>query len=222
MFLFCSMQSAPPAPALDALAAQQMAALGELRDLAMNLARALAAQARAAIEPGAPEAPQVTAGDPVAMFARVARAVRQTIVLEMRIAQPDPQRDAERRRAEAAHASGRRKGELSDVAGAIIEADSSTGGRNHLLGLLDARIHIHAEREPDFADLPLGVLVARICRELGVRPDWSLWAETDWARDEAEAQVPGSPFSGPSAPPMSGRRPPSSALVPPAGLGPAP
>jgi hypothetical protein len=53
--------------------------------------------------------------------------------------------------------------------------------------------------EADFADRPVGELVARICHDLELTPDWSLWEAEDWAIEEAEAKMPGSPYAGPGA-----------------------
>ncbi len=53
--------------------------------------------------------------------------------------------------------------------------------------------------EADFARRPIGELVARICQDLGVTPDWSLWEAEDWALGEAEAKLPGSPYARPGA-----------------------
>ncbi len=55
----------------------------------------------------------------------------------------------------------------------------------------------------DVASRPVGELVALICRDLGLDPDWTRLAEEAWAQDEiAEAPV-GSPFND-----LSSARPP--------------
>ena len=195
------MSDTPPSPPPDARAAQRMAMLQELGEMGMELARALKAQALAALEPEADDsAPKVTSGDPVLMFTRVARAIRQTVALEMRLAHPDRDPEAERWRAEAAHGRRRRKDEVRGVAQDIIEIDGPAANRERLFNALDARLDAEGEDEEDFTYLPMGVLLARVCRELGVRPNWSLWADEPWAIAEARAQVPGSPFTGPDAP----------------------
>ena len=51
------------------------------------------------------------------------------------------------------------------------------------------------EEEADFADRPIGELVARICKDLGITPDWSLLEDEDWAIEEARTRPPGSPFA---------------------------
>jgi hypothetical protein len=57
---------------------------------------------------------------------------------------------------------------------------------------LDERLG-DGDEEADFADRPIGELVARICRDLGVTPDRSLWQDDDRAIEEAAAKAPGSP-----------------------------
>ena len=46
-----------------------------------------------------------------------------------------------------------------------------------------------------FADQPISTVLARVCADLGLEPDWRLWAKEDWALEEADA-LPGSPFAG--------------------------
>jgi hypothetical protein len=186
--------------------AELVSALRELREIGMELARALRVQALAAMappEPGSESARQVTQGDPVAMFTRVARAVRMTVALEMRLAEPGPDREARRR--EALQARQRRKAAVCDVVQQIVETEAPPTNHRMLLGLLDAQLDRAEKVEAEFTHLPIGVLVARICRVLGVRPDWSAWADTEWAHEEARAQAPGSPFTGPKAPPLRPR-----------------
>lgn len=43
---------------------------------------------------------------------------------------------------------------------------------------------------------PLGELVARICQDLGLDPDWSRLAQDAWAKPEVRRAYPGSPFYG--------------------------
>ena len=47
----------------------------------------------------------------------------------------------------------------------------------------------------DFEDLPASALIARICADLGIEPDWSLWEDEDWAVQETQDRVRGSPFA---------------------------
>jgi hypothetical protein len=174
MFSFCSNMTPPTALDLEALAAAQLADLAELRGIGMELARKAGAEALAASDDEA---------EPSQRFVRLSRTVRQTILLERQVVA-----------GAAKPPLWRRKAQVSDVAVSLFETEPRER-RTGLLSLLDARIDQEADRDPDFANLPIGVLVARICRELGVTPDWALWADTDWAKAEAQDQTPGSPFA---------------------------
>jgi hypothetical protein len=48
----------------------------------------------------------------------------------------------------------------------------------------------------DLTERPLGEIVALICKDLGLEPDWSLLADTYWARAEIKRPRPGSPYAG--------------------------
>jgi hypothetical protein len=52
------------------------------------------------------------------------------------------------------------------------------------------------EGDADFGERPIGEIVARICRDLGVTPDWRRWAGEAWAVEEARARPAGSPYAG--------------------------
>jgi len=62
-----------------------------------------------------------------------------------------------------------------------------------LLDDLDERLEDESE-DDDFAHYPVSELIARICRDLGLTPDWSLWAREPWAIDEARRR-PRSPLA---------------------------
>jgi len=47
----------------------------------------------------------------------------------------------------------------------------------------------------DMADRPIGETVARLCEALELTPDWSRWAEEDWAIEEARTRAEGSPYA---------------------------
>ena len=53
----------------------------------------------------------------------------------------------------------------------------------------------------DTYNLPIGRMAARYVRQMKIGPvDWSRWKDTDWARQEAAANAPGSPFGSPDIP----------------------
>jgi hypothetical protein len=47
----------------------------------------------------------------------------------------------------------------------------------------------------DVMDRPVSAVVTQLCADLGLTPEWSVWADEDWAIAEAES-LPGSPFVG--------------------------
>jgi hypothetical protein len=176
-FLFMSdaaaFSDAMPDPATDRTE-RHLCLLQELAELGMTMARAVVAQVVDAETP---------ATDPGLAFSRIARAVRQTVALEARLAE-DRQlrrekaaaRDVEAGRLRAV----RRKHEVRRCVEQAIEADASENDAEDLLGDLDERLD-DGVYDFDFAERPVGELIARICRDLGVTPDWSLWEDEDWA-----------------------------------------
>ena len=56
------------------------------------------------------------------------------------------------------------------------------------------------DEDLDFADGPISALVSRVCKALGVEPDWAAWEDEDWAMEEAEVWTPGSPYPLPCLP----------------------
>jgi hypothetical protein len=200
---------------------RRLAALEALADMGGDLARLVHRQAheRADAEtrgaaPGGPDLGLV--------FARIARAVRQTWALHDRF---DRERQAREDESEARRAA-RVAADMEKKASA--RADMSLRGaismntvREALETVLDARVdaevgedeavpdELHGlydaldERltdpkdKDDFADLPISQLIARVCKDLGIIPDWNLWAGEDWAIEEAEARMPGSPYAAP-------------------------
>jgi hypothetical protein len=176
---------------------RQLRTLQELAEIGMDLARDVRRQA---LEPTADEAAR--SADLGLIFSRIARAVRQTLALEARLAE-DRGKLAERPALGVSDRwrSARRKRQVKGIVGDVIdaEADSDFEARR-LYRERDERLE-DGDEEADFADLPIGELVARICRDLDVDVDWSLFEDEDWAIEEARARPPGSPFAlgGPRA-----------------------
>jgi hypothetical protein len=168
--------------------------LQELAELGMDIARAVRAEA---VEPApAPEddaAPSRFGADLGLVFARIARAVRQTLALEARVA-ADGRQAQERRQAEEVRrrAEQRRKDVRSYVAQAIEAEAAERKTPDHqverLLDDLDERLD---DYEDALQEAPIGALVARICKDLGVTPDWSLWDDQDWALEHLRTTAPG-------------------------------
>ena len=155
-----------------------MRVLEELAEIGMQLARAVRDEAL--------EAPTERAAELALTFSRVARAVRQTVALEARLA-----RDAETQAQDAAdrrerRAAGerfdlirRRKAQVRDVVERAIETDPADNDRERLLDDLYERLEDDLY-DADFAEQPVGELIARICKDLGVAVDPGLWADEAW------------------------------------------
>jgi hypothetical protein len=181
--------------------------LRELADIGMEMARAVRAQAvtQAAerdVNAAAPVAAARFAGADLGLvFSRIARAVRQTLALEARLAEEGLKARAEhaaRRAGEARARAAQRKREVRNCVSDAIQVDAPPGDVEALLDELDERLG-DPDYAGDFADRPIGELIASICRDLGITPDWGLWEDEDWAIEAAAARPPGSPYT---APPM--------------------
>ena len=190
---------APPIDRTD----ERLDALRELRQMGMTVARAvtrLAEEAVAALDEAAPDNPSAAKDRPAARagelslaFARVSRAVRLTVALEERmeagklaplraaaeIAQCEAQTAAIGRNIRAvanAH-------QLAETVNDLIEdaAGEDEAAAERLYDALQERLD--ELEEGDLADRPVVELVAVICRDLGLQPDWDLWADDDWIEE---------------------------------------
>jgi hypothetical protein len=210
LFLFVS----DPAAMTD----RHAAILARLAEVGERLAMKHAERALAADDP------EVEARATIA-FHRAARSVRQCLALEAKLfrdaARAD--RDDARRKATAQREalsvsdhwrSIRRRREVKEIVSHIIETEPGEFDAEQLFDDLDERLAA-GDEDTDFADRPIGELVARICRDLGVEPDWSLFEDEDWAIEEARARPSGSPFAAglgadeaSADPPLSAHHPP--------------
>jgi hypothetical protein len=169
-----------PDPAQDR-AERHLRVLQELAELGMSLARDVAARAAETADP-----------DLVLAFSRIARAVRQTVALEAKLAddRETARADHARRLAqETAARGGRRKKFVEDAVERAIYAEAQGETAEDLLGDLYERLQDPRD-DADFADRPIGELIADICKALGVTPDPSLWEDEDWAIEEARRPDP--------------------------------
>ena len=181
---------------------QRLALLRELADLGMDMARDVARRAK---DPDAEGA----IADPGLAFARIARAVRQTLALEVRFEEERETRlarardAAQRRRDREASAPYDRRGRLVRRAALrAIEAEADDQDyAEQLVEALDERL-LDREADEDFLDLPVSELVARICKDLGLRFDPSLWEDETWAIEEAAARAPPEPEPPPDSIPL--------------------
>ena len=200
--------------------ARQSRMLRELAQIGMNLSAALQQLAQQAVAQVAGADPPSAAalagagavvGDLSLAHTRVARAVRQTLALETRLNQDrearlrKAQQEQDERRAELDKRRSDRqiglritKDHVGDIVDRVIDAEAPESDVERLQDALDERL---ADDKDDefFRDRPIGEMVALICRDLGLSPDWSLLQGEDWAIAEARTRPPGSPFATPRA-----------------------
>ncbi|QUD89203.1 hypothetical protein [Phenylobacterium montanum] len=190
--------------------------LARLAEIGMEMAEALGREARARAEAAeAGEAGPAAAGDPGLAFSRIARAVRLTLALEARLAEGPAERASgpeveARREAEAARRARAEDRALTERVGRnIIAVNNQAAARKAIETLIETEaeacdieplLDALAERlneptEADFADRPVSETIARICADLGLRPDWGLWRDEAWAGREAETRARGSPYA---------------------------
>jgi hypothetical protein len=176
--------------------------LGELIQIGMGLARDVGRQAA---EPRDPSAPPV---DFALLFSRISRAVRQTVALEAKL---DAERQAVRDKAQAERAveTSLRGMKRKNRAGDIIERMLDEVSESDAERLSDSlRERLDDADDCDFADRPLGEIVAAICRDLGVPVDWSLWEDEPWAAEALAAERAASPEAPPPDLPSAANAPP--------------
>ena len=174
-----------PSDSAEARTARHLSGLAELGEIGMELARLVRRQAAEQAAANPDGAVDESLG---LVFARIARAVRQTFALEARLAE-------ERQMAQAATAARRverRKTQVRTAVERVLDAEADESEAENLVYDLTERLESDYE-DADFTDRPIGELVARICRDLGVTPDWSLWQDEDWAIEArgAAASLPG-------------------------------
>lgn len=173
-----------PDDSAEARTARHLRGLAELGEIGLELARLVR---RKAVEQAAANPDGAVDESLGLVFARIARAVRQTFALEAKLAE-------DRRTAEAATTARRverRKTRVRTAVERVLDAEAEESDAENLFYDLTERLETDYD-DADFAGRPIGELVARICRDLGVTPDWSLWQDEDWAI-EARGTEPAPP-----------------------------
>ena len=192
----------------EARASRQMRMLQELAEIGMQLARAVGRQIadRVPEDPGGGDAD--LAPDLALVFSRISRAVRQTIALEARLDRQLHEARAAEDAAKAEHARiatrtlvRRRKHTVREAVQDAVDAEACGPELEVLLADLDERLD-DSDDNLDFAELPVGQLVARICRQLGVTPDPGLWQDEEPEVQDAR-EPPGSHLRGSQQPSLA-------------------
>jgi hypothetical protein len=215
MFHTSPVTHADPAEAPDPAivrAERRLRMLEKLAQLEMDLAEALQRQAIAAANPTPPAQPDAaaasapgaapeTAGELSAGFARIARSLRLTLALQARAeeqlralragvaADAEAWRFATRKR-EVDEAAARKRDRRNTVEVLVIEAaEREVEDEEALWGVLEA-LEERLDEDAAYEHLeraPLRETVERLCADLELTPDWSLW--------EGEGWTPKAPFS---------------------------
>ena len=186
--------------------ARQLGLLQELAEIGMQMARAVRDEAVApapppADAPGEPAPPSRFTGKDLGLqYSRIAKAVRQTLALETRIAEglqigraEEQRRQANVRQLELQH----RQEDVREYVAEAVAADAERRGSSEqeverLLADLDERLE-DGEFDDRLADAPFPELIERICADLGVIVDWRLWKDHDWGaaflREHTETDI---------------------------------
>jgi hypothetical protein len=195
-----------PADPGRALALKQIQRLDRLAEMAMEQAEAMHVEVMTPVpdEPGKPDPAETRARVMAAnaAFQRQARVVAQITAVQSRIARVlyGPQQAAPATRAEAADEVRKqwRTRRVECIVGEAIAQCVPVNPYPLVFKLRGRLAGLDPDLDPDFQDRPLGATVALICRDLGLKPDWSQWAGEDWALAEARDRAPGSPYAGPA------------------------
>ena len=180
-------------------AQRQLERLDELADLGIEVARGLARQA------SEPQAESRFGGDIALAYSRVARAVRMTVLLQSKLTQDialqakaaavagaDAQVTADNARFHEAYV---RKARVERIVGRLSQARHGDDEDAIDRELIEAGQRLDDEDlYGDLLERPLSELVARICRDLGLDPDWSALSQELWAQDEIAGGETGAPL----------------------------
>jgi hypothetical protein len=204
--MICSFMNARPAT--DSSIDHTAWAQGVLRRQVDRLEQLAEARLRMALAIEADVSAQTSEGKAVdagaKAFSRIARAVRMTGLLQARLIEDmdraerraacDRQSEARRAQDEAEEQAESHKGRVEAIVARMAR------GQGHDEDQIERLIGEAAERLDD-EDLygevlarPVGELVALICRDLGLEPDWDQLGQEAWAVEEIAGGDPGSPF----------------------------
>lgn len=160
----------PPAadPSARTLLEAQQAMLAELAEIGMQLARAAGRRASALAEGDDAGA---DGQDPALSYARAARAVRLTIALQSRLAKDLTALAEAETRARGA-AAARQRDRIHRRIERAAETERPDAAEVERLSS-DAWERLTEADDAELLDLPIDEIVARICADLGLSPDWA-------------------------------------------------
>lgn len=213
LFTICSEMTDAAAALMEASAdpdatGRRQRMLDRLAEAGLEIAIALETRAKAAAE--APIDDPVDLDAVALAYSRVARAVRMTVLLQSKLID---ERDAATDRCARAERSDLWQREAFEQERAARILRRVIAAEHHDVDRIERLCAEVAERVED-DDLygaalgrPLSDLVADICRDLGLSPDWSELAQEAWAVEEIRSGEVGAALRGltpPSPPPQAG------------------
>ena len=185
-----------------ALIEGQLQVLGRLAEAGLNLALAIEAQGTAAATgEGSAPADAAALGGAALAYARVSRAVRLTVALQGKLVEALQVQDDVATRQRAGERQSRKA--LADARKAQVEriVERVIVGERHDEAEIDRLADEASERLEhddiygDLLDRPVAEIIALICKDLGLAPDWARLAEEAWAQQEiASGAAAGTPL----------------------------
>jgi hypothetical protein len=188
----------------------QLGMLRELAEIGMEMARDVRDEAVAEPAPDQPGQPSGKRDTLALAFSRISRAVRMTLALYAKLVEDhrllgDQIATERKQRADAARTEHR--AHQRDKVTRVVEAtlDAKAGKNESERERLEDEFREQLQDFDDYAlcgQRSIGEIIARICRDLGVTPDWKRWVDAAWAIDEIATKPPGSPYANfrPAAP----------------------
>jgi hypothetical protein len=194
--------SSPETPATETMAERHQRILRKLTDMAERLCEAAEGPAMAQLKAAVP-GQEATGPDHVLAFQRLARTVRQCVALEGKV---EKERLAEIERRAKGEAiigyAGILAGQQEEKRRVKRLIDQVIVEQTPVYDLAKVRVNLNERLgdDDDWEDLagddrPIGAIIAGLCHDLGLDPDWSRWENEDWAIKEAETRAPGSPYA---------------------------
>jgi hypothetical protein len=223
---------APPVAVEDwaaTLIAQQLAMLSDLAEVGMQIVRAIRDQATGQGSDEAGDTAPVVTGDVALAYARAARAVRLTLALQSRLI---AQRQAWLLSTAQAAADAAKQRDYQNIfldvpnkqrvqrmIGRVAQGQRADKETVERLMVEAAERLDDKDRYGDILERPFSEIIAAICRDLGLSPDWPRLSQEPWAQKEIADGKPGAPLAALMADPPTGAQGPPDAHRRPGGLG---
>jgi hypothetical protein len=183
-----------------ALLERQLWILGQLAEGGLEFARAIERQATSG-EAGKEGVPAAAA----MAYARVARAVRLTILLQSKLiadlqtleskAANDAYTAHCRRALDQPRLEREQKARIGRIVGRVAWAEGREHAEIQRMARHAAEMLDHDDHFGDILTRPVSEIIALICRDLGLEPDWPKLAEEAWAQAEIKSGAAGEPLA---------------------------